>query len=174
MRRYGVIIVPTIASTIAAVDIINNAKHRNLLEKCCPLFGRSMNAFFFIYFDMQSSIALHVYPVDLVRRYHGFADEDSDEIRRIRCVEKQLRSRKINASSTPSVQWFSRRRKLTASLTLLCSGDSGVLFATARQSQDLHRCGRQSERCLACGFGDRGQWSAGSRSRGRFEGAALS
>jgi hypothetical protein len=46
MRRYGVIIVPTIASTIAAVDIINNAKHRNLLEKCCPLFGRSMNAFF--------------------------------------------------------------------------------------------------------------------------------
>lgn len=153
------IIVPTIASTIAAVDIINNAKHRDLLEKYCPLFGRPMNAFVYLfrYAVLNSfTIALHMYPVDLVRRYHGFADEDSDEIRRIRCVEKQLRSRKINASSTPSVRWFSRKRTLTASLTLLCSGDSGVLFATARQSQDLHRCGRQSERCLACGFGDRG------------------
>lgn len=43
------IIVPTIASTIAAVDIINNAKHRDLLENYCPLFGRPMNAFVYLF-----------------------------------------------------------------------------------------------------------------------------
>lgn len=132
------IIVPTIASTIAAVDIIYNAKHRDLLEKYCPMFGNAF-VYLFRYAVLNSStIALHVYPVDLVRRQYGFADEDRDEIRRIRCVEKQLRSRKINAFSTPSVRWFSRRRTLTDLLTILCSGDSSVLFATARQSQDLH------------------------------------
>ena len=85
-------IVPTIASTIAAVDIINNPKHRQLLDKYCPMFGKLIE-------NTLTIGRLHyslTYPtVDLVRRYYGFVDEDISEINRIRCVEQQLRSRKF-------------------------------------------------------------------------------
>jgi hypothetical protein len=58
-KKYAIILVPGTFFTILTVDIVNNVNHRNFIEKLSPSY------------------------VDLVRKYHGFDDEDFPEKKRL-------------------------------------------------------------------------------------------
>ena len=95
LKKYGIAAVPILAFLVTSVTIINNANYRYVLEDITPSYGMFPCYLFEPggqnYFNYVFSSTC---PVQFIRDYYGFSDEDLDERRRIKNMIQEQSSRK--------------------------------------------------------------------------------